>query len=341
MRDRTVSPGGSWPTRILVLALRALRWAIVLVVLLFLVGPMVLDYLGAKKGNAATDVMYAGRSSVRATLGTKIQGVLPTKFGGKDRTDWVLIAGLLVLSAILGSVKIHLETAAYRRNLRRETDRWKSEMHLPARSAIAADLDAKVMNLQSGKTIDRQELLAIFAETKRKLDALARDLTFLSVDVVGSTQMKDSEEQAAIQHDFHEYRRLVERIFKNRNVVKAAWTPDGVMACFSNIDEAVQAGKDIINELVGFNRSVKLIRRDFIVRCGVNSGRVCFDDTMPLEAMSDRAIDIAGHMQKYADPNTIAIARTIVEPLRDVGGFTPARKVVDGYEVYSWSPAPG
>jgi len=331
---------GAWPLKALILVLRAARWAILLVVLLFLIGPMILDFLGAKKGNAAMDYMYTGRAYVRETVSPKIQGIVPTKFGGVDRTDWVIVIGLLVISMLLGSIKVRLQSAVYRRDVRDETARWKSEMRLPAQSAIAADLDAQVQNLQTGKIIDRQELLAIFAETKRKLDALARDLTFLSVDVVGSTQMKESEETAAIQHDFHEYRKLVERIFKSHNVVKAAWTPDGVMACFESIDDAVQAAKDLITALVPFNRGVKLIRSDFTVRCGVNSGRVYFDGTTPLETISDRAIDIAGHMQKYAEPNTIAISRSIVEPLREGAGFTPARKVVDGYEVYSWSLGP-
>lgn len=47
--------------------------------------------------------------------------------------------------------------------------------------------------------------------------------------------------------------------------------------------------------------------------------------------------DVAGHMQKYAAPNTIAISRTIVEPLTDVAGFSPTENVVDGYEVFAWS----
>ena len=53
--------------------------------------------------------------------------------------------------------------------------------------------------------------------------------------------------------------------------------------------------------------------------------------------MCHRVIDIAGHMQKYADPNTVALAQKVVEPLRDVAGFAPAHRV-DGYEVYSWRP---
>ena len=77
---------------------------------------------------------------------------------------------------------------------------------------------------------------------------------------------------------------------------------------FPSVNDAVQAGKDIIRELGLFNRTVKLIKTDFSVRCGVNAGFVYFDETTPLETMADRVIDVAGHMQKYADPNTVAVA---------------------------------
>jgi hypothetical protein len=69
--------------------------------------------------------------------------------------------------------------------------------------------------------------------------------------------MKQDEEPAAIQHDFLEYRKLLERVFSRRRTLKAAWTPDGVMACFPSVDDAVHAGKDIIRDLVSFNRQVK------------------------------------------------------------------------------------
>lgn len=331
-------PKRSRTTAILQFVIRALRWAIALVLLLFFLGPPVLNYFGAKRGNEATDLVYAGRAYIDTVVAPAVRRHIPTKFAGKDRIDWILIAGLLALFALLGAVQLRIKTSLSRRDVSRVADQWKNKMQVPAQSRIAADLDAKVKKLQlASKNIDQQELLKIFAETKRKLDGLARDLAFLSVDVVGSTQMKESEEPAAVQHDFFAYRKLVESVFKEQNVMKAAWTPDGVMACFANIDDAVQAGKDVISRLADFNRSVKLIRTNFAVRCGVNSGRVFFDDSMPLEAMSERVIDIAGHMQKYAAPNTIAISRTIVEPLMDVAGFSPTETVVDGYEVYAWS----
>jgi class 3 adenylate cyclase len=221
--------------------------------------------------------------------------------------------------------------------MRRQIDAWKRAMHVEENSSVSRELEAKIEQLATGDDdVNREELLRIFADTKRKLDSMGREVAFLSIDVVGSTAMKHNEDPAAAQYDFLEYRRLVESVFKARGVLKSAWTPDGVMACFSDVDNAVQAGKDVIRALVHFNREVKLMRTDFAVRCGVNSGFVHFDERTPLEAISDRVIDIAGHMQKYAEPNTVAVARSIIEPLRDRNGFLPTAKVVDGYEVSQW-----
>jgi class 3 adenylate cyclase len=339
MRDNWSLPPRSWLQAVLVTGLTAIRLAIIAVLVLFVLGPMLLELAKVKRGSPAVNFMYDGRTYVRQTAGAEIAKYIPTKFAGKDRTDWVLLVGLLLAAGLVGSIRTRIDWAMDRRALRRSAEKWRAELKVPTQSKIAVALDAKLQELQAGKTLDHQELLRIFAETKRKLDALGRDLAFLSVDIVGSTQMKQNEEPAAIQHDFIEYRKMVERVFARCRMLKAAWTPDGVMACFPSVNDAVQAGKDIIRELGLFNRTVKLIKTDFSVRCGVNAGFVYFDETTPLETMADRVIDVAGHMQKYADPNTVAVAQNIVEPLNDRAGFAPAKRVVDGYEVYTWRPA--
>ncbi|HET6618034.1 MAG TPA: hypothetical protein VFH69_09505, partial [Gemmatimonadota bacterium] len=96
-------------------------------------------------------------------------------------------------------------------------------------------------------------------------------------------------------------------------------------------------GKDVIRGLRHFNDDLKLMKSDFRVRCGVNSGYVYMDDDVPLEEVSDRVIDIAGHMQKHAEPMTVSVAKTVVEPLTDRAGFQETPKIVDGYQVYAWS----
>ena len=199
-------------------------------------------------------------------------------------------------------------------------------------------LDAKLQELQAGKTLDHQELLRIFAETQRKLDALGRDLAFLSVDMVGSTQMKQNEEPAAIQHDFIEYRKMVERVFARCRMLKAAWTPDGVMACFPSVNDAVRQARTSFSSLLSSTVCeadqdrllgslwgqcrLRLFRRDHAAR---DHGRPCHRRRRAL--------------QKYADPHAVAVAQNIVEPLNDRAGFAPAKRVVDGYKVYTWRPA--
>src|SRR5258707_2680892 len=55
-----------------------------------------------------------------------------------------------------------------------------------------------------------------------------------------------------------------------------------------------------------------------------------------MEEMSDRVIDVAGHMQKYAAPDTIYVPREVLEKSKAHEGFKPANANVDGYEVYTW-----
>jgi hypothetical protein len=215
MRDNWSLPPRSWLQTVLVTGLTAIRSTIIAVLVLFVLGPMLLDLAKVKRGSPAVNVMYDGRTYVRQTAGTEIAKYIPTKFAGKDRTDWVLLVGLLLAAGLVGSIRTRIDWAMDRRALRRSAEKWRAELKVPAQSKIAVALDAKLQELQAGKTLDHQELLRIFAETKRKLDALGRDLAFLSVDIVGSTQMKQNEESAAIQHDFIEYRKMVERVFAN------------------------------------------------------------------------------------------------------------------------------
>jgi class 3 adenylate cyclase len=315
----------------------AARWAILLAILV-LFAPYLLDYFDNARTNAGTKYLYEGRDYLLRTAGPEIRTYVPVRIGGKDRTDWILAAGLVIAAGILGSIRRRVENASMRRRMRKQVTAWKRDMHIAENSTVSDDLERKIESASTGKGVDRQELLKIFAETKKKLDTLGREVAFLSIDVVDSTAMKVREEPASVQYDFIEYRKLVENVFRARGVLKSAWTPDGVMACFSNVDEAVSAAKDVIKGLTHFNKKVKLMTRDFSVRCGVNAGFVHFDDSTPMEAMSDRVIDIAGHMQKHARPGSVAVARKVIEPLRNLEGFEPTEQVIDGYEVAEWVP---
>jgi class 3 adenylate cyclase len=330
-------PAKSAPVLVFGSLISLLRWAIFVAILVILL-PYAFDHVDNARSFSVVRSVYVAKDYVTREVGPTIRNTIPVRVAGKDRTDWVIVGGLMVLALLLGSMRYRVERASLRRQTRRQLDAFRAQMHLDENSKLSQDLEQRIENLSDKGEPDRQELLRIFAETKKKLDSLGREVAFLAIDVVDSTAMKENEDQAAVQYDFLEYRKLVDKILKARGVLKSAWTPDGTMACFPTVDNAVSAGKDVIHALGDFNRNVKLMNRDFEVRCGVNAGYVHFDEATPMESMSDRVIDIAGHMQKHARPGSVAVARKVIEPLRDADGFQPTEKVVDGYEVSQWVP---
>ena len=315
-----------------------LRWVILAVVLLLL-APYALAYVENPRSYAATSLVLQYHERLVQLAVPRLRQYVPTTIAGKDRADWILIGGLVIVAIGAGSLRDRIVNRATARQVAQHIQRWKASMQLGEDSQAAIALDARFKDLKAAKGVGRTELLRAFAEAKKNLDALGREVAFLSIDVVGSTTMKEGEERAAVEYDFVQYRKLVEAIFLEQGALKSTWTPDGVMVCFSDIEHAVRAGKDVILRLENFNKNVKLIRQNFAVRCGVNAGYVHFDEATPLEEMSDRVIDIAGHMQKHAEPNSVAVARKVIEPMRNTDGFERTSSVVDGYEVSRWKPA--
>lgn len=249
---------------------------------------------------------------------------------------WILAAILFGLSRLMAAVDARSRGSLRYVRFQLDYAKWKHDHNVPDDAPVLSPVNQVLAQLQQGRLGKRDDLLKVFAETKRKLDQIGRDLAFLSIDVVDSTGIKLGEERAAVEHDFKEYKKFVEGRMLAHGSLKTTWTPDGTMACFSTVDAAVEAAKDLLSDLPAFNRDIKTMRRNFVLRCGVNMGYVYFEESLPLEEMSDRTIDIAGHLQKSAEPNTVRIAKPAIEPLAARQGFEPTGKHVLGYEVYDW-----
>lgn len=302
--------------------------AVMLLVLLTFVVPIV--------ENATSFSYIRSGLSMEQMLEDAVRTNIPTRIAGKDMTRWIIIVSMFIFSGTFSRAGERFHNRAEYFKYKANLELWKAQMNLSDNAVILSPLNRKLEQLKNARRKDREELLRDFAETKKRLDEMGRDLAFLSIDVVDSTGLKMGEERAAVEHDFKEYKRFVEGKLSASGCLKATWTPDGVMSCFTTVDAAVRAGRDVINGLESFNRNVKTMRGSFRVRAGVNAGFVYFDDTLPLEEVSDRVIDIAGHIQKSAKPNTVSVAKPVIEPLSERTGFEPAGKVVDGYEVYEW-----
>lgn len=195
--------------------------------------------------------------------------------------------------------------------------------------------------LARARAAERKVALSSYAEARSVLKQSEVELTFLSLDVVGSTTMKQGEDPYVVEQSFSDYRRLVERALRTHGAWKQTWTPDGQMAAFRSPDAAVACAREILEALPRFNQEVSALATPFRVRMGANVGVVSTDEATPMEAISDSAIDVAGHLQKYADPDHLWISAELHGRLEEVEGFRPEERAVDGRAVYSWTPASG
>jgi class 3 adenylate cyclase/tRNA A-37 threonylcarbamoyl transferase component Bud32 len=187
----------------------------------------------------------------------------------------------------------------------------------------------------------REELLKRYRELEDALKSSKRKrCAFLSVDVVGSTKMKQGETDTAIAATFQAYEEMLNRIFQEHGAWKVAWTPDGVMVCFLQLDLAVAAGQQVLKGLKDFNTTDNKLRTSFRVRAGLNEGEVAIYEDSKLEKVADHAIDLAGHMQKQGAPNTLWLGAEVYNVLTDKTGFRDTGEIVDGLEAYEWSSEP-
>lgn len=261
---------------------------------------------------------------------------VPTKIAGREWATGIIIVLLVILWRLSSGLAYYFFDWARVKSIRLEDEAPQPGLQ-PDQGGAAPE--AAGNEIEKRKPVDRKsraELIKVMATAKKKLDSLGRDLAFLSIDIAGSTEMKVDEDKSLVEYDFMEFKKFVESKMIAQGALKAAWTPDGVMICFPSIDAAVRTAQEVIGGLDAFNRNVKTIKKEFQVRCGINAGRVYFDETTPMEEMSDRVIDVAGHMQKCALPGTIAIAKPAIEPMQNREGFKPTGKVIDGYDVYHW-----
>ncbi len=305
-----------------------IRYALLMVLLIVPVGYGLSFLENAESYGLARPIFfYDQKLSICANL------VFPESIRGYDFTRLFLIVAALFSLKFVGGISSRALNYAKYFSIKETIN----EMHLSS-SIDVSGLDEKLSSLKHTGQIDgkkgRDELLKMLGSVQRDLDSMKRDLAFLAIDVVDSTGMKEGEETTNVELDFMEYKKLVDKAFRDNGYLKAAWTPDGVMACFNSPSAAVKAAKQVIKNLKTFNRNTKTINRDFVVRCGVNAGKVAFDENMPMEEMSDHVIDITGHFQKYAPPGTICITKPVYGDLFDSSDFKPGKVEIDGLETY-------
>ena len=317
------------PFKLLVRGLRILS-GLFLLAIVFLLIPLGFPYLE----NAHSYGWVRWIQGVDDAVVGAVKSMGPTKVAGWDLARFVLIIVAYGLSRLAEAAATAVGKKFVQHDIKKRYDAFKKSTGASDRALAPIKKRMEALNPDDSRS--RDELVRLMAETKKKLDSMTKEVAFLAVDVVGSTDMKLGEEKAIVEHDFKEYKKLVEAAIDAENALKSAWTPDGVMICFGSVEEAIRAAQRLLIDLQQFNSEVKAMKGQFRVRCGINVGAVHYERSQRMEEMSDHVIDVAGHMQKYAAADTIFISHEALSKSDVKDGFKPADTQVDGMDVYHW-----
>jgi pSer/pThr/pTyr-binding forkhead associated (FHA) protein len=139
--------------------------------------------------------------------------------------------------------------------------------------------------------------------------------SFLDVDVVASRVMKGGDEKAEhIIVSFERFRAYVGGICHEWQGQVLNSNGDELMCFFESAASALMAGSTILERLDEFNRDQNLLSKDFRFRLGVHTG-VSLVDLNAGIAYSE-VLDMAGHIQKHAEPNSLLISTQTLEGVR-------------------------
>ncbi len=185
-----------------------------------------------------------------------------------------------------------------------------------------------------------EESLRLYLDAAKQLKERLVHWAFLSVDLAGSTKMKEGQDVVTMEYSFQQYNSFLEKILKSHKSVLSSAAGDGSMSCFETSQNAVNAAIELLKNIDEFNSEQNKLPDPFVPRCGVHTGRVFVDESIPLEKMFSPVIDFAGHLQKAAPPNGLLISESTYDEINNKTDFHRSREKVDGNKVWKY-PKPG
>jgi class 3 adenylate cyclase len=212
-----------------------------------------------------------------------------------------------------------------------------------AAAGAMAQMAGKAVRKQMGiedPAARRYSLLQQMLEIQDKLKAEEQLAAYLSLDVVGSTQIKVREDQMAVEYTMSEYHRHVAMVSGRFGGRIHSTAGDGVICVFPTPQQAFDAGRALLGGWFEFNAMRNRTSAPWEIRAGIHSGKVAAAGGDAGKVEFAHVIDIAAHMQKVADPGTLAVsepaARAINGGLDAVGAQEVSAQGVTGRV---WAPA--
>jgi class 3 adenylate cyclase len=175
---------------------------------------------------------------------------------------------------------------------------------------------------------ERQDLLKQLNNLQDKLSSGMQFMTFLSVDIVGSTRMKEIADPLAVEYTFNEYHEFVARVAHKYGGRVHSTAGDGMTCAFEHPQHAFAAAKNIQAGIIELNMLRNRIGSPIVLRCGIHVGQVMTPEGGDVKAVNfSHVIDVASHLQKVAPPGGIAVSDSAVAQIAGGASTVGAQRV--------------
>ena len=202
---------------------------------------------------------------------------------------------------------------------KREKLNHGDEIQLAGRVTFRIELD-RVLGLATDRTV-MLEVSSLQSEIEKnpELDPQIEERytvegSFLDVDVVDSYGMKSGASRAEhIIVSFERFRTFVADVVSEFGGLVLNSNGDELMCYFESSYDAVKAGSEILSRLERFNRDRNRLSSPFRFRIGIHTGRSLVD--LDRGVAYSVILDTAGHLQKHAETNGMAISQSTLDGL--------------------------
>lgn len=191
----------------------------------------------------------------------------------------------------------------------------------------------------SDPAADRHALLSQLLEIQNKLRQDEKYVSFISVDLVGSTRIKTENDDLAVEFTLNEYHKFIEGVAHKYGGQVHSTAGDGVTCVFEEAPAAVAAGKAMQAGLFEFNAFRNKLKEPVTMRAAVHTGSVLAPGREATAVNFAHVIDVAAHLQKLAEPGTLAISSSTALHVGGLDSIGAERISAENIEAAIWRPA--
>ena len=189
--------------------------------------------------------------------------------------------------------------------------------------------------------LSREELLDLLFELYRRLEAQKQHCAFLSVDVVHNSAMKRDGTPLTVEYSFGQFQRWVSEVAQRWGGKIQSAAGDGMTGLFPSDAEALQAARQLQEEILRFNAEHNRLPQPFRIRCGVSAGEVAVGGGEAIGQLQSAIIDRAAALQKRAGPGGIVVSGEVAATaLLELGPLAPLDEPVGGEPAFEWKRQP-